>query len=335
MRYIDFYKEEQLQLLAEVRKHVDLPYEAIEKDLWVTQVLHALFSLPVSKHLIFKGGTSLSKAWGLIERFSEDIDLAIDPLILGMPEGDPTKRQLKKLRKASSLFVAEELASELRSRLGEMGLSEWLNVEAQPNGEGDNTYPEPRQLYVRYKSILEGKKEYLRPMIVLEVSARSLLEPVESTEIKSLLATHLPIEDMAHVPVVTAVPGKTMVEKMFLLHELFSVEGLGKRAERKSRHLYDLYKMMNHDFAARAIVDSELWESIRHHREVYTSVSGMDYTPDVRKRLTLIPRKDIISAWRQDYEQMMIAMIYGEKPTWDDLMSEIETLQMRVRSSCK
>lgn len=332
MRYIDFSKEEQLQLLAEVGKHVELPYEALEKDLWVTQVLHALFSLSVSEHLIFKGGTSLSKAWGLIDRFSEDIDLAIDPVFLGKPEGDPTKKQIKKLRKASSLFVAEELATMLRDRFAEMGLSEWLSVETQPNGEGDNTYPEPRQLYVKYKSALDAKLGYLRPMIVLEVSARSLLEPVESVNIKSLLAANLPIEDIAPIPVVTAIPEKTMVEKMFLLHELFSVEGLGARAERKSRHLYDLCKMMNHDFAAKAIADADLWESIRHHREIYTSVSGMDYTPDVRKRLTLIPREDIISAWKQDYEQMMIAMIYGEKPTWDELMKEMETLQTRVRS---
>jgi len=71
---------------------------SIEKDIWVTRVLHALFSLPVSEHLIFKGGTSLSKAWNLIDRFSEDIDLAIDPQLLGIPEGDLTKKQIKKLR---------------------------------------------------------------------------------------------------------------------------------------------------------------------------------------------------------------------------------------------
>lgn len=65
----------------------------------------------MSDKLIFKGGTSLSKAWGLIDRFSEDIDLAIDPVFLGKPEGDPTKKQIKKLRKASSLYVAEEVAS--------------------------------------------------------------------------------------------------------------------------------------------------------------------------------------------------------------------------------
>ena len=311
---------------------IGLPEISIEKDLWVTQVLHALFSLPVSDKLIFKGGTSLSKAWGLIDRFSEDIDLAIDPVFLGKPEGDPTKKQIKKLRKASSLYVAEELAEMLRTRFAEMGLSDWLTVEAQPNGVGDNTYPEPRQLYVHYRSVFGDHKGYLRSDIVLEISARSLMEPVAEVEVASLLSKHLPIKDVAPVPVVTAVAGKTMVEKMFLLHEMFSIEGHGMRAERKSRHLYDLYKMMSRPFAEEAIADDALWESIRHHREIYTSVSGMDYTPDVRERLVLVPREDIIDAWKSDYEQMMSAMIYGEKPSWDELMVAMKELQERVRS---
>ena len=287
----------------------------------------------MSDKLIFKGGTSLSKAWGLIDRFSEDIDLAIDPVFLGKPEGDPTKKQIKKLRKASSLYVAEELAEMLRASFEEVGLSDWLTVEAQPNGEGDNTYPEPRQLYVHYRSVFGDHKGYLRSDIVLEISARSLMEPVAEVEVSSLLSKHLPIRDVAPVPVVTAVAGKTMVEKMFLLHEMFSIEGHGMRAERKSRHLYDLYKMMSRPFAEEAIADSELWESIRHHREIYTSVSGMDYTPDVRERLVLVPREDIIDVWKTDYEQMMGSMIYGEKPSWDELMQAMKELQERVRGT--
>ena len=257
--------------------------------------------------------------------------MAIDPVFLGKPEGDPTKKQIKKLRKTSSLYVAKELADMLRTRFAEMGLSEWLTVEAQPNGEGDNTYPEPRQLYVRYRSMYQDQLGYLLPMIVLEVSARSLLEPVAKVDVHSIVSEHLPVKDIAPVPVVTAVAGKTMVEKMFLLHEMFSIEGHGLRAERKSRHLYDLYKMIGHAFADEAIVDDALWESIRHHREIYTSVSGMDYTPDVRERLVLVPREDIIDAWKTDYEQMMSAMIYGEKPTWDELMVAMKELQERVR----
>lgn len=330
-RFLKADEKNRKRMIEQVQEHVKLPPQSIEKDLWVTQVLHALFSLPVSDKLIFKGGTSLSKAWNLIDRFSEDIDLAIDPLFLGKPEGDPTKRQIKKLRKASSLFVAEKLAEMLRARFAEMGLAEWLTVEAQPNGEGDNTYPEPRQLYVLYRSVYQDTLSYLHPMIVLEVSARSLLEPVASVEISSLLSQHLPVKDVAPVPVVTAVAGKTMVEKMFLLHEMFSIPGHGMQAERKSRHLYDLWKMMGHPFAEDAIKDDALWESIRHHREIYTSVNEMDYTPDVRKRIVLVPREDIIDTWKADYEQMMTAMIYGEKPSWKELMEAMNDLQKKVR----
>lgn len=318
-------------LLSQAGDKIGLSAKSVEKDLWVTQVLHALFSLDVSDKLIFKGGTSLSKAWGLIDRFSEDIDLAIDPVFLGAPDGDPTKKQIKKLRKASSLYVAEELAQKLRDRFVELGLTEWLSVEAQPNGEGDNTYPEPRQIYVRYKSLYADNLQYLLPMIVLEVSARSLMEPVAEVEISSLASRHFPLKDFAPVPVVTAVPSKTMVEKMFLLHELFSVEGHGMKADRKSRHLYDLYKMMNKPFAEDALRDDALWESIRHHRQVFTSVSGIDYTPDIRERMVLVPRTDIMESWKRDYENMCDAMIYGEKPTWKRLMDAMEQLQMRVR----
>ena len=73
-----------------------LPVQAVEKDLWVTAVLQMVFSLPIADHLVFKGGTSLSKVWKVIRRFSEDIDLAIDPSIWGF-EGDLTKKQIKRL----------------------------------------------------------------------------------------------------------------------------------------------------------------------------------------------------------------------------------------------
>lgn len=105
------------------------------------------------------------------------------------------------------------------------------------------------------------------------------------------------------------------------------------KAERKSRHLYDLYVMMNKDFAKPAINDNQLWESIRHHREIYTSVRDMDYTPEVRHRMQLVPREDIIDVWRNDYEAMKESMIYGNRPTFDELVAGMSELQERFRSA--
>lgn len=311
---------------------VHLPAQVVEKDFWVTVVLQAIFSLPIAEHLVFKGGTSLSKGWNLIDRFSEDIDLAVDPRFLGAREGDLTKKQIKTLRKSSSLFVLEQLSPMIEDRLVELGLKAFLNVSPQPNGEGDGTYPEPRQVYITYKSVFADSIDYLRPNIVLEIGARSLLEPTEPIALKCMLDKKIPILPLVDAEVSTAIPAKTFLEKAFLLHEIFSVVGRGTKAERKSRHLYDLFMMKDKDFAQAAVNDAELWGSIRHHREVFTSVQGLDYTPDVRRRLQLVPRADIIEVWRKDYEAMKESMIYGSSPTFEELIAGMTELQERFRS---
>lgn len=90
--------------------------------------------------------------------------------------------------------------------------------------------------------------------------------------------------------------------------------------------------MMDKDFAIAAVKDDELWETIRHHREIFTSVKGMDYTPDIRKRIVLVPREDIITVWEKDYAQMLVNMIYGSnKPTFNEIISKMKILEERFR----
>lgn len=125
-----------------------LSKQIVEKDLWVSTLLEIVFTLPFANKLVFKGGTSLSKVWGLIERFSEDIDLAVDRSLFGF-EGDLTTKQIKKLRKASSLFVSNEFLSELQSAINRFDLDKFIELEVQPDGEGDKTYPEPRQIFIK------------------------------------------------------------------------------------------------------------------------------------------------------------------------------------------
>lgn len=332
-KFIELSDSQRKNVFESIANKVGLPSQVIEKDFWVTAILQTVFALPIANRLVFKGGTSLSKGWKLIERFSEDIDLAIDPMYLGAQAGDLTKKQIKKLRKASSLFVLEQLTPMICEKLEHQNLHSFITVDVQPNGEGDNTYPEPRQIYIHYKSVFNEGLAYLRPDIVLEISARSLLEPTESIQVKSIIEENLPIAPLLNSSVHTSIPAKTFLEKAFLLHELFSIPGHGMIAGRKSRHLYDLYMMMNKDFAKEAVKDYELWESIRHHREIYTSVKDMDYTPDVRKRMQLLPRKDIIGIWKADYEAMKESMIYGKKPSFEELLDAMSDLQNIFRSA--
>lgn len=109
-------EKRRIDILNQVNNQTGLPVQAIEKDWWVTVVLNAIFTSKYANHFVFKGGTSLSKACHLIERFSEDIDLAIDRNFIGF-EGELTKTQIKKLRKVSGSFIINELKTELNIRL--------------------------------------------------------------------------------------------------------------------------------------------------------------------------------------------------------------------------
>ena len=280
MNYFNLTPEQQKTVITQTAARIGLPIQAVEKDLWVTTLLQLLFTLPFASQLLFKGGTSLSKSYGLIHRFSEDIDLVIDRNYFGY-ERDLTKKQIKQLRKQSSLFVEKEFTIALKQVIENFGLQKFCTIIAQPNGEGDNTYPEPRKIEVFYQSLFSSI-DYLQPKVVLEVGTRSLFEPTEPTQVKSLItSTFQQIEtDMVSVIITTASPAKTFLEKAFLLHELFTTHK-GDKAERKSRHLYDLEKMMDKSFAIEAISNNELWETIAHHRKLFTSVLGVDYTPDI------------------------------------------------------
>ena len=318
-------------VLVQAANKTGLPVQAVEKDLWVIVVLQIVFSLPIANHLVFKGGTSLSKVWKVIRRFSEDIDLAIDPSIWGF-EGDLTKKQIKRLRKASSIFVRDEFCHLLQEAASETNMEKWIQIEADPDGEGDGTYLEPRVIHIRYTSLFDEDLSYLPSEVKLEVGARSLLEPTAEAMVTSVLEDVLPISTtVRQVMIPTALTEKTFLEKAFLLHELFSSQS-SREANRESRHLYDLAQMMDTDIATRAVANDELWNTIHHHRELFTSMSGVDYTPDIRKRIRLLPPDDVMDDWRKDYKDMQSSMIYGEKPTFEELMRRVEELENTFHS---
>lgn len=332
-KFLTLTETQRRTVFEQTARRIKLPVASIEKDFWVTEILNILFSLPYADKMVFKGGTSLSKVWGVIRRFSEDIDIAIGRSMFGI-YGDVTKKQLKKLRKASSVFVRDILANDLMSATERAGLSGFITIKADPDGEGDATYPEPRQIHIIYKSVLPGSTNpYLRDEVLLEVGARSLFEPTAKAKVESFVTEafpHLTSNDN-DTQVVAAVAEKTFLEKAFLLHELFTTEGC-RNANRKSRHLYDLYKLLEYGIADRAIPNDELWETIRHHREVFTSIRDVDYTPDVRKRIALTPPDNVMEEWKNDYDSMVINMIYEDKvPKFEDILIGIAKIESDFR----
>lgn len=331
--YFELTSAQQRIILEQAAIKQGLPQQAIEKDLWVTAILQVLFSLPCADSLVFKGGTSLSKVWKLISRFSEDIDLAIDRAVFEL-EGDLTKKQVKKLRKASSLFVRDTLYQQLVEAVNQTSLKDLCQIEPEPDGEGDATYPEPRSIFIRYKSVFDDKLDYIPPVVKVEAGARSLLEPYAETTITSMVEETLPTisTTITDVMVKTAIAEKTFLEKAFLLHELFSVNSKVE-ARRRSRHIYDLHMMLLQGIAEKAIPNNELWQTIHHHRSTLTSMQGVDYTLDIRKHIQLVPPMECRDDWKRDYEIMTGAMIYGESPVFEVLMDSLKKIEEMFKES--
>lgn len=329
--YFTLNPVQQRLVIEQTAAKLNLPVQAIEKDLWVTAILQVLFTLPCARDLVFKGGTSISKVWNAINRFSEDIDLAIDRSLFDL-DGELTKKQVKKLRKVSSMFVREELFGQLCEAIASTPLYGLCEIEAQPDGVGDSTYPEPRIIYVKYASLFSDKIDYILPVVKIEAGARSLLEPTLNVAIKSLVDVALPsiTTSLVDVEVRTAVAEKTFLEKCFLLHELFS-RGVAVSANRRSRHLYDLHMMMRKGIDKRAVSDDELWNTIHHHRSTLTSISGVDYTPDIRSRIVLTPPAECVEDWKIDYQAMQGSMIYNNPPSFEELLQSMAELEMAFK----
>ena len=208
--------ERRIDLLNQVTEFTGLPVVAIEKDWWVTLALNACFSLPYSEHIIFKGGTSLSKAWNLIERFSEDIDLALDRKFLGF-EGDIIKTQIRKLRTKSCEFISTIFVEDLKKVFTEWNAINECSIIAQEVKDHDK---DPQIIEIQYKSVLETA-DYLPQKVLIEVGSRSLTEPTAPKAINSILGSQFPDLNFADKPFSIAVvlPQRTFLEKVFLFHE--------------------------------------------------------------------------------------------------------------------
>ena len=329
MKYTDLSADEQREVIQRVQAENRLQLQIIEKDWWVTAVLRALFSLPYSEHISFKGGTNLSKCWNLIERFSEDADIAIDREYLGFG-GTLSKTQISdKLRRAACSFVRETLQYDLTDKLIENGISAdkfKVNVNITPI-----TTTDPEIIEVEYKSVF-NTLPYIRSKVIIEVSGRSMNEPVASVKLSSFIDdvfTNAPFAE-PKFEVRAVVPERTFLEKIFLLHEEFSKPSDLVRTERMSRHLYDIAQIMNTPIAEKALSNEDLYKTVIEHRRMFIGLKGFDYSTLLPRTLSIVPSEQIREQWREDYKVMQETMIYGESPSFDELIVNIQALNDRI-----
>ncbi|MFG0590687.1 nucleotidyl transferase AbiEii/AbiGii toxin family protein [Myroides odoratimimus] len=317
--WVNLSEKQKVTVLKQAEVVYELPVFVIEKDWWVCILLKAIFQSKYAGSIIFKGGTSLSKAYNLIQRFSEDIDLIIDRSLLGFGELD-SKTQIKKLRKASGGFIINEFREELIHQLTELGVDPSL-YEIKYNDHVDDT-SDPNTLEVYYQSCVPATNVYIQQRVLLEMGARSLTEPAESKPIISYIDSEFSKSTFAmpEFNVEVVVPTRTLIEKVLLLHEEFSKPIENIRTDRLTRHFYDISKIMDSEFGELAIVDDNLFTSIVDHRKKVTPLRGIDYSNHKKGKLSILPPEEVLEKWEEDYKTMQEYMIIGGSLNWTDLL---------------
>lgn len=324
-------------LCEEAGQLLGLDATSVEKDCWVCWTLRELFALPeLGRHLTFKGGTSLSKGWKLIERFSEDIDVVIDRVFLGFggdrsPENAPSNKQraqrLEDLRVACQLAIRDVLAPALAKRIGSaLGNSAWQLEDDSADGDGQTllfTYP---------PAVRSGG--YIRPVVKIELGARSDTDPSMMPEIVPYIAEALPgALDSSAFRVRTLAPERTFWEKTSLLHEEgFRAGGEGPPA-RLARHYYDLWCLIGAGVADRALSDTGLFERVVAHRKVFFRKSREAQQSLRPGALKLLPSGERRPAWKRDYDAMRETMFFGAAPEFDEILRVVGEFERRFNAA--
>ena len=279
---------------AAERMEIPLPAAVIEKDFWVCWTLNLLNEIPELKgNITFKGGTSLSKAWGLIERFSEDIDIAINRKVFGQepPHGAENatsntqrKSRLEELEDKNATFIKEVLLPILHEKIA--GHLNPADFTLRLIGKGNEV-----NIEFEYPGTLKNELGGLLPVVLIELVPRADEIPNEERKITPII--YEVFEDLlgeGSFNISTLTPERTFLEKLLFIHE--TLEGFNKGSERKSRHYYDLLKLYKAGVFERIKNNRELLQMVVEHRQTFFRYNTLDYTGILSNGVRVLPKKE-------------------------------------------
>jgi hypothetical protein len=298
----------------------------LEKDFWVCWILQELFRLPtVGEHLIFKGGTSLSKVFKIISRFSEDIDVSIDRSFLGYgganePEAGTSnkekQRRVEGLMAACQEEIADELMPTLRSAIhGKIPRTDnWSLLH-------DESDPDKQTLLFAYPSSLPSTESgYVRRAVKLEMGARADHWPCETRTVAPYVAELFP-QGFKHATcdVKVLAAERTFWEKATILHSEFHRPVEKPTPVRLSRHYCDFYELIRKGIGQRAVEQIELLNRVAQHKSLFFKSSWAKYGEAAKGTLKILPKKYRIAVLQSDYANMR-EMFFNEPPKFDNIL---------------
>jgi Nucleotidyl transferase AbiEii toxin, Type IV TA system len=305
----------------------------IEKDFWVCWALKEVFSAKGIPAPLFKGGTSLSKAYGLIERFSEDVDLVLDRHSLGFEgESDPAEQSGSNKRKRTLELLADRCASTVQDTIRPILQAQFEEVLGDVTWTLQPDPVDPQTLNFSYPTALKLRNiagmGYLRPVVRLEFGCRGDVWPTEKRTIRPYLADYFPqlfVQSDFEVMVLT--PERTFWEKVTLLHATTHSD---RASERLSRHYYDVSQLYR-ALGTSVLNDHTLLAQVVKHKEIFFRSASANYESALPGSLRITPGKQLEATLRKDWREME-EMLFGVAPTFDEILADVQAIENHVNS---
>ncbi len=338
--------DERLELFLATARRLGTAVQNVEKDFWVCWVLDVLFngmgrSQP---RLLFKGGTSLSKSFGLIDRFSEDIDITVFRDDLGEPasidelealSGKKRRARLDAIRAACQVFINGPFLKTFNEVMtGVMGSARI--APRRSRAEPDPADTDQQTVLFWYPVVTAGANPYIRSAVKIEAGAKSALDPHVLTTVKPYAADDVATLDLQVTGITTVEPQRTFWDKVVILHGLRSWHDrrgqLRQGGQRVSRHYFDVFRMLQSTLGERAMADSALGADCARHARMFFNSPDFELDHAVAGRFRLVPPPDMQVLLERDYDAMTM-MITGVVPPFAEVMKAIDALEPRLHSS--
>lgn len=317
-------KDDLRVLITNTARKKNISEAVVEKDYWVTYFLDYLFNENKWKeYFTFKGGTSLSKCFGIIQRFSEDIDLILDWRVLGYDKLEPwlirsnTKQDKfnKEINEKTERFLKEDFLTEL------------IKDFSQEDFEFEIDSLDPQTILFSYPKIFDSN--YLSQTIRLEIGSLAAWTPATNISIIPIIGDAYANIFKEKTNIRTVSVERTFWEKATILHHEANRPESSKMPHRYARHYYDMYKIANSKYKDKAIKDKELLRKVTKFKMKFYPRKWAKYEDAMDSKLRLVPDKFRFLELENDYKAMS-EMIYGEYPSFEEIIKILKELETEI-----
>ncbi len=330
-QFLQLSEKNRRAILVKAAQTLGRSAKVLEKDVWVCWTLQKLVEMPGVPPFVLKGGTSLSKAYEAIARFSEDVDVTLDRESLA-PGEDPfevdSNSQRKRIRKVVHKALVKYMTEEMKPYFDEKMRTEMPSAVAESVIDEEKT-----SLLIRYPSCVESAGGYMQEHIILELGGRNKITPAEDKKLEPYIKSVVEGVDYPEPIVSVLVPQRTFWEKATLIHVECNNPAPRKNMNKYSRHWYDLSQLAKTEIGESALEDLDLLKDVIEQKTVLFHTKHANYDQCVSGSFKLIPDDPLHTSLEKDFAKMIADQYFWEDPgTFDEILEQLASVEARINA---